>query len=146
MAVIGDVNMEFWEAEDPTTRQGSYRLQFYDSWFHITEMHGWHDLHDHGALCSWCGIYYLDTGNSSKENGGMTRFRDPRIKAQHKGYDYATSYLQDSLFDIEPREGALCIFPSYLEHSVLPYSNEKQRVTIAFNAGLRIIKDKEKNA
>ncbi|HBE72414.1 MAG TPA: hypothetical protein DDW52_30125 [Planctomycetaceae bacterium] len=116
-------------------------IQFVDSWYHITNGGGFHDAHVHDG-CSWCGIYYLQTGDAGRGQGraapnGGSRFYCPFT--QGGAYrDYGNKYLKAAI-DAPVREGMLLIFPSYLLHSGLPYQGEQDRIVLAFNArtGLR---------
>ena len=126
--VATEINHSFWpegaEAE----------ASIIESWYHITQDGGYHDIHSH-PNCSWCGIYYLDPGNCNLDKrNGVNRFYDPRINAEHYS-DPGTAYLSNQGFwDFEPVEGQIVIFPSYLKHSALPYFGKDDRVVIAFNS------------
>lgn len=104
-----------------------------ESWCHITEKGGYHDVHSH-PNCSWCGIYYLDAGDSELNNrSGVNRFYDPRHCA-NQYHDAGTYYLDATgVWDVVPKSGQIVIFPSYLKHSALPYFGDTDRVVIAFN-------------
>jgi len=128
MEVVRHVNASSWR------RDGNFSLVFHDSWFHITRRGGYHDVHNH-PNCSWCGIYYLDIGDSNQKNGSNT-FYDPR-NAAHSYTDYGTEYLDGKTrFDTAPKNGNLVIFPSYLYHAAPPYDGEGDRIVVAFNAGI----------
>jgi uncharacterized protein (TIGR02466 family) len=113
------------------------RVSFPDSWFHITNGGGFHDAHHHGN-CSWCGIYYLQAGESgrgperSAPNGG-NRFYSP-LGAGGAYRDYGNRYLDVAYVDPPPRDGLLILFPSYLLHSGLPYCGRQDRIVISFNS------------
>jgi uncharacterized protein (TIGR02466 family) len=113
------------------------RVVVVDSWFHITNDGGFHDAHGHGG-CSWCGIYYLQVGDSGRRpdggapNGG-NRFYSP-LRAGGGYTDYGNRYLEFSYVDPPVRDGMLLLFPSYLLHSALPYRGTKDRVIISFNS------------
>jgi len=116
---------------------GQLRVTFPDSWFHVTNNGGFHDAHFHGS-CSWCGIYYLQAGDSGRgsergaPNGG-NRFYSPL--AAGGGYvDYGNQYLDVTYVDPPPQDGLLILFPSYLLHSALPYHGAKDRIVISFNS------------
>jgi uncharacterized protein (TIGR02466 family) len=112
------------------------RVEFLDSWFHITNDGGFHDAHNHGG-CSWCGIYYVQIGDSGKRlagsapNGG-NRFYSP-LSLGGGFKDVGNQYLNFSYIDPPMRDGTLLLFPSYLLHSALPYRGELDRVVISFN-------------
>jgi uncharacterized protein (TIGR02466 family) len=105
-----------------------------ESWYHLTQTGGYHDAHSH-PNCSWCGIYYLDAGDSDFDRrSGVNRFYDPRVNADHF-LDAGSLYLNgQGIYDIQPVAGQVVIFPSYLKHSALPYFGSKDRVVVAFNA------------
>lgn len=104
----------------------------HESWYHITRNGGYHDYHMH-PNCSWCGIYYVELGNTRAGNG-TNSFLDPRNNTQAYR-DYGSSYFNGmEQFDVEPVEGRLIIFPSYLYHSARPYQGERDRLVVAFNA------------
>ena len=107
-----------------------------DSWFHITNDGGFHDAHAHG-FCSWCGIYYLQVGESgsrtqdSAPNGG-NRFYSPLWRGGNYE-DLGNSYLSHVYVDPPISDGMLLLFPSYLMHSGLPYRGTKDRIVISVN-------------
>ncbi len=108
-----------------------------DSWFHITNDGGFHDAHVHGG-CSWCGIYYLQVGDSGRRiaggapNGGNRFYSPLKVGGGYK--DYGNKYLDVTSVDPPLRDGMLLLFPSYLMHSALPYRGEKDRIVISFNS------------
>jgi len=110
-----------------------------ESWCHITTNGGYHDAHSH-PNCSWCGIYYVDVGESDlSQRNGVNRFYDPRHCADHY-LDAGSQYLNGTgVWDFEPLEGQIIIFPSYLKHSALPYFGNKDRVVIAFNTMIELL-------
>jgi uncharacterized protein (TIGR02466 family) len=117
-------------------------VEFPDSWFHVTNDGGFHDAHYHGG-CSWCGIYYLQAGESdrpteqSAPNGG-NRFYSPL--ACGGGYrDYGNQYFDVAYVDPPPRDGLLILFPSYLMHSALPYRGTLDRIVISFNSRTMLV-------
>ena len=116
------------------------RVEFTESWFHITNDGGFHDAHTHGA-CSWCGIYYLDPGDaeevpadgSATAGNGVNRFYAP-IGIGGMLRDYGNAWLGRQSVDIQPMEGRLALFPAYLMHSGLPYRGTRDRMIISFNS------------
>lgn len=113
--------------------------RFTDSWFHVTNDHGFHDAHVHGN-CSWCGIYYIKAGESGPRpdaqrgaaGNGINRFYSP-INTGGMVNDYGNTYLETSRIDITPTDGLLFLFPSYILHSALAYRGKEDRIVIAFN-------------
>jgi uncharacterized protein (TIGR02466 family) len=112
------------------------RASIVESWFHITNDGGFHDAHTHGG-CSWCGLYYVQSGESGGRPGGGApnggnRFYSP---LNHGGgyTDLGNRYLNLTYVDPPARDGLLILFPSYLLHSALPYRGSVDRIVIAFN-------------
>lgn len=130
LTVAADVNAAHWPDD------ADVQVDIIESWYHITRHGGFHDAHSH-PNCSWCGIYYLSPGDSDfQTRSGLNRFYDPRVNAEHY-QDAGTAYLSaHGVFDMEPKEGQIVLFPSYLKHSALPYFGDADRVVIAFNAQL----------
>jgi uncharacterized protein (TIGR02466 family) len=113
------------------------KVTFIDSWFHITNHSGFHDAHYHGG-CSWCGVYYLQISDIQRElpdhaPNGVNRFYSPRPFGGMTT-DLGNAYLGYGHLDVPPTPGLLVLFPSYLLHSGLPYSGEKDRVILSFNS------------
>ncbi|OUR69193.1 hypothetical protein A9Q77_08660 [Marinomonas sp. 42_23_T18] len=130
--VAFEVNKHVWPEEVDV------EANIIESWYHITENGGYHDAHSH-PNCSWCGIYYLDPGESTLgDRNGVNRFYDPRVNAEHYS-DAGTAYLSgQGVWDFEPKEGQIIFFPSYLKHAALTYFGQKDRIVIAFNAVIDI--------
>lgn len=131
------VRRAVWEINGREVDAKRIRIEFKDSWYHITNHSGFHDAHYHGG-CSWCGIYYVQSADSAKEKGtgagnGVSRFYAPFGRGGLVD-DYGNRYLGQGMLDFPPRDGVLVLFPAYLLHSGLPYSGEKDRILVAFNA------------
>lgn len=78
-----------------------------------------HDAHEHiDSLLS--GVYYPKV----PANAGQLMFQDPR----------GTRWpFNRNVFYIQPEEGDIILFPSWLMHTVLPTEGGDARVSIAFN-------------
>ncbi len=129
------VNEEFW----PEDAQA--HASIIESWFHVTENGGYHDTHSH-PNCSWCGIYYLQAGESGiEQRNGVNRFYDPRHGADQY-LDAGTAYLNAAgTWDFAPQEGQIVIFPSYLKHAAMPYFGSQARIVLAFNSQVNFQED-----
>jgi len=113
------------------------RVEIPDAWYHVSNVGGFHDAHYHND-CSWCGIFYLQAGDSHPSDNtgagnGISRFYSPLGTGAVLG-DYGNSYLSNNRLDITPIDGLLVLFPAFLLHSGLPYKGERDRVVIAFNS------------
>jgi uncharacterized protein (TIGR02466 family) len=107
------------------------RIELFESWVHITRDGGFHEQHMH-PNCSWCGIYYVENGDSTMDPpNGVNRFFPPFAS----NYEDAGS-LVCPLDPIQPtpEEGKLILFPSYVRHSAALYRGTRDRIVIAFNA------------
>lgn len=118
------------------------KVLFSDSWFHITNDGGFHDAHYHGN-CSWCGIYYLQSGDSAASDAaagnGVNRFYAPLPVGGLSG-DYGNEYLGNNRIDIKPVDGRLILFPSHILHGALPYRGDTDRMVISFNSRTYVTK------
>ena len=77
--------------------------------------------------------YYVKT----PENGGDIVFHDPRSVTTFRYPKIAESNaLNSNIFTIQPKEGLLVLFPSYLYHSVDLNRSEEERIVISFNINL----------
>jgi uncharacterized protein (TIGR02466 family) len=98
-----------------------------ESWININDRGGFNFQHMHYGMISGC--FYLRV----PEGAGNIVFRDPRLAVE-------TSYLKgpgvNSFMDfpIQPVEGMLLLFPSWLQHRVEPHNNDISRISISFNA------------
>ena len=85
--------------------------------------------HQHGNS-TISGAYYV----RAPENCGDIVFYDPRPAPV---YSYPNAKLPNSLNaqvnSISPKEGALVLFPSYLDHSVNENLSKNERIVISFN-------------
>jgi uncharacterized protein (TIGR02466 family) len=126
-----------------TADRSRIRVSAVDSWFHITNDGGFHDTHQH-MNCSWCGIYYLQIGDSGpKSEGGApnggNRFYSPLRLFGGSHTDFGTQYLENQGY-VDPalHDGLLILFPSYLLHSGLPYRGTKDRIVISLNCQVHL--------
>ena len=116
---------------------GNLRIDMPESWVHITRDGGYHDTHLH-PNCSWCGIYYVETGDATlKPPNGVNRFYPPYAPTYH---DAGTTALLTDPADLAPDEGTLVLFPSYVHHSAIVYRGQRDRVIISFNARVRDVR------
>jgi uncharacterized protein (TIGR02466 family) len=124
-------------ANEGKARPEQVRVEIPDSWYHVSNDGGFHDAHFH-SNCSWCGIFYLQAGDSkpsdkSGAGNGVSRFYSP-IGSGALLNDFGNSYLSSNRIDLTPTDGMLVLFPAYLLHAGLPYRGERDRIVIAFNS------------
>jgi hypothetical protein len=139
-ATAQQANAGIW----PIGRHG-LQLELIGVWFQIQNGGTFHDIHTHGN-CSWSGVYYVQidaaerrsTGPQAGALNGATRFYSPLFPLLGGAYmDRGNAWLQNATLDLQPHEGELVVFPSFLPHKALPYSGDKDRIIVSFNAQIR---------
>lgn len=89
---------------------------------------GYHKLHAHPGS-AWSGVYYVSV-ESVQAGSGQLQLIDPRIGASAQG-----STSEKLAVCIDPRDGLIVAFPSWLYHWVTPVMSSVPRICIAFNIG-----------
>ena len=75
-------------------------------------------------------VYYIKTNNKS----GKIIFDDPRPAATIKTAPYhSVGNWNQGNVTVEPQDGLLVMFPSYLVHHVQPNMSEEERIILSFN-------------
>ncbi|MBL0318606.1 MAG: hypothetical protein IPP74_04860 [Alphaproteobacteria bacterium] len=124
---------QYWSSESslPLADLGDLKLQLW-GWSLILREGSISAPHMH-PHCMVSGVYYPeipDDLNTSK-NAGCFILCDPRPRAAVvplKG--------QGNTLVIKPETGLLLMFPSYMEHYVMPFKGTSERLSIAFNVDL----------
>lgn len=135
---VNTVNRQAWQDNGIS----GARIAIAGSWFQMQNQGAFHDVHTHGN-CSWSGVYYVDIDPAAQRRthpvygarNGVLRFYGPwwdQLAGAH--IDAGNAYLMDSHWDAEPVPGLLVLFPSSLKHQAFPYSGQRDRVVISFNA------------
>ena len=140
---IGDTakraNREAWAGQAFDLRVGIEGM-----WFQCSREGAFHDVHTHGN-CSWSGVYIVQIDEPGQRAShpvygaanGATRLYGPNFTALGGAFiDVGNAYLQPPHQDIEPVAGQLLLFPSWLAHQAMPYSGERERIIISFNASI----------
>lgn len=118
------------------------QLKVVGAWFQVQNHFGFHDIHTHGN-CSWSGVYYVQIDGAEQrrqhpqlgERNGVTRFYGPSLGLLGGAYqDLGNAYLQQATHDVQPQAGTLIVFPSWLNHTALPYDGAQDRIIVSFNA------------
>lgn len=103
-------------------------LRIEKAWINIAGNGAYQELHDHLQYLNnrlFSGVLYIKAG----KNQGHLQLRNP-IKP------YAHCMLPSGVFDdcvIEPRDGLLVCFPSWMSHCVGTNTTEETRISIAWN-------------
>jgi uncharacterized protein (TIGR02466 family) len=104
--------------------------KLHQMWASINKKHDQNLIHSHSNSYHLSGVYYL----SVPEDSGDIVFRDPRPGALS-----APNRLFKDDFDhanFTPFAGLMILFPSYLEHFVLPNRSDEDRISMSFNLTL----------
>ena len=90
--------------------------------------------HQH-SNCTISGAYYV----RAPKNSGDIIFYDPRPAPAYT-YPIAVNpnLLNAQVNGISPKEGALVLFPSYLDHSVNENLSNEERIVISFNITIQV--------
>ena len=90
--------------------------------------------HQHGNS-TISGAYYV----RAPERAGDIIFYDPRPAPVYSHPNVETPNLLNAQVNgIKPKEGALVLFPSYLDHSVNENLSNRERIVISFNIRIQI--------
>lgn len=125
-------------------RRLSLQLDIVGMWFQIGNGGAEHDVHTHGN-CSWSGLYYVQVDPPEQRfhhplhgaRNGVTRFYGDWFNRLGGAFaDLGNAYLQRCHCDVQPEEGLLVVFPSWLPHRAMAYSGERDRIVISFNASV----------
>jgi len=107
------------------------------TWFHVTRSPGFVIAHTH-PMASWSGVYCVDPGGTSPRHpeSGVLRFQNPHYYS-NMFLDAGNSRLQapfhHGTWSMHLKPGQLVLFPSWVQHEVLPFFGDGERITIAFN-------------
>jgi uncharacterized protein (TIGR02466 family) len=92
-------------------------------WVNLLKSGGHHSghIHPHSVLS---GTFYVE----APKNSGAIRFEDPRLPLM-----MAAPPRADTFVTVEPRQGLLLMWESWLRHEVLPGAGRGERLSISFN-------------
>lgn len=112
------------------------------TWYHITTKHGFTILHTH-PMASWSGVYCVDPGEQVEESleSGVLRFHNPHHFSNYfldAGNARPKPPFHHGTWSIRLQAGQLVLFPSWLQHEVLPFLGNDQRITVAFNCWFKL--------
>ena len=103
----------------------NFDIQIGNSWFIINQKNTWNSPHTH-MPSQWSGVLYISVNKQNAgEDGGRIIFIDP--------IPLGPAYRNLINAQVEPAEGLMLIFPSYLTHMVAPHSADEERISLSFN-------------
>ena len=122
---------QYWKQESttPLAKLGDLSMRM-TGWSVILREGDVSKPHTHpGAQLS--GVYYVSTHDDPMRGGGELVLADPRIRAT---VSPVVGQKSNALF--QPKNGITVLFPSFLEHYVLPFKGSGERISIAYNMSL----------
>lgn len=114
------------------------RLQIFShTWYHVTRHGGFTILHTH-PMASWSGVYCVDPGTTpaSRPESGVLRFHNPHHYSNYfldAGNLKLRAPYHHGTWSVRFQPGQLVLFPSWLQHEVLPFYGDDTSITVAFN-------------
>ena len=100
-------------------------------WANVLRSGNYNTPHNHPESV-WSGVYYVDAGSKADSGSlsGLLELLDPRPQVSMvpaPGFPFGTPMR------IQPEDGLMVVFPSWLYHHVHPYNGDNARIAIAFN-------------
>ncbi len=96
-------------------------------WANVNKKGSTNAMHTHSKW-HWSGCYYVQ----GKGTGKIALYSTPYLNQQ---VTYGLPFGQS--FTLDPADGLLLMFPSYLLHEVLSNPSDRQRINIAFNVRIK---------
>jgi len=103
-------------------------LQIINSWSTMTEKDGYSSLHSHkNSYISGC-YYFTNTSALQLKNPNWNQwFLEPLTEFDEKN---PATY---GFVNFQPKQKVIILFPSHLEHRIMPNEKNKTRFSLAFN-------------
>ena len=101
-------------------------------WANVNRDGHFNRIHNH-AENHFSGVYYVSLGTPEPgiRHNGAIEFLDPRPAASAAP---VPAFNLGTPLTIMPEPGEFILFPSWLQHGVLPFRGKGERISIAFNA------------
>ena len=109
-----------------------------DAWFHVTRRGGFFGIHNH-PMASWSGVYCVSPGenDAGQPDSGRLSFINPMAQMYlDAGNSQMVFPYQLGSYAFDLQAGQLILFPSWLQHQVMPFFGEGERITVAFNCSI----------
>lgn len=105
-------------------------LQMTRCWLNVMPVQVMHSFHLH-PLSVLSGTYYVQT----PKNCAAIKFEDPRVASfMASPPRKPNAKLANQMYpQIQPQEGNLILFESWLKHEVPPNNSKQERISISFN-------------
>jgi uncharacterized protein (TIGR02466 family) len=112
------------------------RIEFHlSSWAAVNRKGHYNTVHVH-PMAAWSGVYYVDPGDEPPDvPGGLLEFSHPIVASV---MTFFPGVLPSARL-VRPEAGMIILFPSYLQHGVRLYHGERPRISVPFNAHMRVV-------
>jgi len=100
-------------------------------WININKFKDYNTCHIH-PNCILSGVYYI----KAPKNSGVIEFKNPySFGIQNNWNNKITSFnsFNSTVMQMNPFENRVLMFPSWVEHRVLPNLSNEKRISISFN-------------
>ena len=107
------------------------------AWANINRDGDYNVFHVHPGN-HWSGVFYVSVGDPDPaySQNGYFEFYDPRGAAMMNPIpDFPFGYTMP----IEPEQGIIMVFPSWMNHAVHPFRGAGERISISFNTVIKSI-------
>lgn len=105
-----------------------YPIKLNETWINIAPPGAYQEYHmhlDHTVQCLFSGVLYIDV----PKNSGNLRLVNPQ---KQNGFHMLPSPLLEDIF-IEPKNGLIVSFPSWLMHEAQLNNSNEDRISISWN-------------
>ena len=94
-------------------------------WVNIAKNNDYQEEHHHGTNL-FSGVIYINVNS----NSGSFQLINPTPLVESM---FPSNYNYKSIFEIQPQNGLIFLFPSWLSHRALPNKSNQDRISISFN-------------
>ena len=109
------------------------KVKISEMWSIINKKNGYNESHIH-PNCLLSSVYYVQ----AEKNCGKIIFNNPNQVSRNRfPKDLKKTEFSANIQKIDPKEGTLLLFPSYLWHSVEPNETDNDRIIVSFNIEIK---------
>lgn len=126
--LFGYITVKVNQAAESIGMRGALKVM--ESWININDTPGCFNLqHIHGGVIS--GTFYVQVPNGS----GQLYLTNPAPINLWEGFNMTPdrNHFFSETIEVQPVEGTIIMWPSYLPHTVGPNQDNVERISIAFN-------------
>lgn len=119
----------YWHEYLPSS-EGVGVIQKYDYWYnHMSQPEDYTKVHNHGFGLVMSACLYIKVPKDS----GRLRFEYKETDENMILNHFAKNDPPQEVYELEPKEGQVICFPSWMNHGVTPQTIEEDRLSLAIN-------------